>query len=188
MNLIVKIKELHFWLLKQAEQFFEPLALLFVRFTVAKVFLDSGLLKWDGWFKFNTDTYDLFLYEFFCPEEPRAGALLLCDPATLDYAEGALSVPIIELLALAAGIGEVVLPVLLIIGLMSRYAALGLLAMTLFIQLAVFPSWSHWVNPASWWAAMLVVVIARGPGLLSIDAAIKAEPFYKNFFSGRSKT
>jgi putative oxidoreductase len=137
--------------------------------------LDSGLLKWDGIFKFNVDTYDLFLYEFFCPEQVRPGALLLCDPNTLDYAEGSLAVPFIELLALGAGVGEVILPILLILGLFSRFAALGLLGMTLFIQLAVFPTWSHWVNPAVWWAATLLLLVARGPGFLSIDRLLKLE-------------
>jgi putative oxidoreductase len=105
----------------------------------------------------------------------RPGALLLCDPNTLDYAEGSLAVPFIELLALGAGFGEVILPVLLILGLFGRFAALGLLGMTLFIQFAVFPSWSHWVNPAVWWAATLLVLVARGPGFLSLDRLIKLE-------------
>ena len=154
---------------------FEPVALLFSRFIVAKVFLDSGLAKWDGFLKFNIDSYDLFLYEFFCPEQIRPGALLLCDPKTLEYVEGSLMVQIIELLAFSAGIMEVVLPILIIIGLFSRFAALGLLAMTLFIQLAVFPSWDHWVNPASWWAAVLFLLLARGPGFFSVDRLIKLE-------------
>ena len=175
MNAIHWLKEQYIILGELARKWLEPIALLFMRFTVAKVFLDSGLLKWDGIFKFNIDTYDLFLYEFFCPEEVRPGALLLCDPATLDYAEGSLAVPLIEFLALMAGIGEVILPLLLIVGLFSRFAALGLLAMTLFIQFAVFPSWSHWVNPAVWWATTLLVVVARGPGWLSVDRWLKLE-------------
>jgi putative oxidoreductase len=175
MKIIATLKHGYQWGALNAEKFLEPLALFFMRFTVAKVFLDSGLLKWDGFLKFNIDTYDLFLYEFFCPEDVRPGALLLCDPNTLDYAEGSLAVPFIELLALGAGFGEVILPVLLILGLFGRFAALGLLGMTLFIQFAVFPSWSHWVNPAVWWAATLLVLVARGPGFLSLDRLIKLE-------------
>jgi putative oxidoreductase len=175
MKFLTTAKEGYLLVSSKAEQYLEPLALFFMRFTVAKVFLDSGLLKWDGIFKFNVDTYDLFLYEFFCPEQVRPGALLLCDPNTLDYAEGSLAVPFIELLALGAGVGEVILPILLILGLFSRFAALGLLGMTLFIQLAVFPTWSHWVNPAVWWAATLLLLVARGPGFLSIDRLLKLE-------------
>lgn len=145
------------------------LSLLFMRLLVARVFLSSGLTKWNGWFQFNEEKYDLFLYEFFCPEPVREGALLLCDPQTLDYEEGAAIVGIIEATAVSAGILEVLLPALLIVGLFTRFAALGLIGMTLFIQLAVFPEWSHWWNPAAWWAVTLFAVLAFGPGRLSLD-------------------
>jgi len=150
-------------------RFLEPLALFFLRFMVAKVFLNSGLSKWDGFLTFNVDKYDLFKYEFFCPDPVRAGALQLCNPETLDYVDGSFVVKMIELLAVSAGIAEVLLPILLIIGLFSRFAALGLIGMTMFIQLAVFPTWDHWINPASWWAVALLMILARGPGLLSLD-------------------
>ena len=157
------------------DKWLSPLALLSARLLVAKVFLASGLSKWNGFLDFNTDKYDLFLYEFFCPDPIRPGALLLCDPTTLDYPEGSWIISAIEGLAVTAGVLEVVLPILLIIGFISRPAALGLLAMTLFIQLAVFPTWSHWWNPAAWWALCLLVIIAKGPGKLSLDALFKVE-------------
>lgn len=145
------------------------LASLFIRLLPAKVFLASGMTKWNGFFDFNTSKYDLFMYEFFCPDPIREGALLLCDPDTLDYEEGSTIVSLIKAFAVTAGVMEILLPALLIIGLFTRFAALGLLAMTLFIQLAVFPEWSHWWNPAAWWAACLFAVLAYGPGRLSID-------------------
>ena len=148
------------------------LSALFLRLIAAKVFLDSGLSKWNGFLQFNADKYDLFLYEFFCPDPIREGALLLCNPETLDYDEGSFLVRIIETLALSAGVMEVILPALLIVGLFSRFAALGLLCMTLFIQLAVFPTMSHWINPASWWAAVLFAAFAFGPGRISLDNAL----------------
>lgn len=169
MGMVGKLRELYVQLGVQLSRFLEPLALFFLRFMVAKVFLDSGLSKWDGFLKFNVDKYDLFMYEFFCPDPVRPGALQLCNPETLEYVEGSFVVRMIELLAVFAGIAEVVLPVLLIIGLFSRFAALGLIGMTMFIQLAVFPTWDHWINPASWWAISLLVIVARGPGILSID-------------------
>lgn len=157
------------------ERFFSDITLVFVRLTAANVFLSSGLTKWNGWFQFNQDKYDLFLYEFFCPDPPREGALLLCDPKTLDYVDGSWTVAIVEKLALGAGIMEILLPTLLILGLFTRIGALGLIGMTLFIQLAVFPSWDHWVNPASWWFLSLLVIFVFGPGKLSIDKLIKLE-------------
>ena len=60
----------------------EPLALLALRLAGAKVFWESGLTKWNGFLQFNKDKYDLFLYEFFCPDPPRPGALQLCDSTT----------------------------------------------------------------------------------------------------------
>ena len=146
-----------------------PVVLLGLRIQIANVFLSSGLTKWNGFLVFNPDKYDLFLYEFFCPMPLREGALRLCDAQTSEYVAGSAMVTFIESLAVMAGIVEVVLPILLIVGLLSRFATLGLLAMTLFIQLAVFPEWDHWLNPASWWFAVLMVLLVSGPGSWSLD-------------------
>jgi putative oxidoreductase len=169
MGKVKKLQEYYVQMGQQLSRFLEPLALFFIRFMVAKVFLNSGLSKWDGFLMFNVDKYDLFKYEFFCPDPVRVGALQLCNSETLEYVDGSFVVKMIELLAVLAGIAEVLLPILLIIGLFSRFAALGLIGMTMFIQLAVFPTWDHWINPASWWAVALLMILARGPGLLSLD-------------------
>lgn len=153
----------------------ESVSLLLLRLVVARVFLMSGLTKWDGLFQFNTEKYDLFLYEFFCPDPVRPGALQLCSPDTLDYVEGSMTVSVVKLFAITAGVLEVILPTLLIIGLFSRFAALGLLAMTLFIQLAVFPGWDHWWNPAAWWAISLLAILAIGPGSWSADRLLRID-------------
>ncbi len=163
------LKSLYLDASESANSAFESLSLLFMRLLVAKIFITSGLSKWNGWFDFDEQKYDLFLYEFFCPDPVRPGALLLCDSETLDYVEGSSMITLIESFALSAGILEVVLPVLLILGLFTRVGALGLLCMTLFIQLAVFPTWEHWWNPAAWWAIVLFALIARGPGYFSVD-------------------
>ena len=156
-------------------RYFEDIALLLLRLMGAKVFFESGLTKWNGWFDFDEQKYDLFLYEFFCPDPVREGALLLCDPKVLDYEEGSALITVIESFALLAGVMEIVLPVLLVIGLFTRLGALGLLGMTLFIQLAVFPTWDHWWNPAAWWAVVMFAIFARGPGILSFDRLIGLE-------------
>ena len=153
----------------------EPLSLLCLRLAVAKVFWDSGVTKWNGFFDFNTAKFDLFLYEFFCPKPPRAGALQLCDPNTLEYTQGSFTVTAVKGLAVLAGVVEIVLPVLLVVGLLSRLSALGLFGMTIFIQLAVFPSWEHWWNPAVWWAVILLLLITRGPGAWSLDHLLRLE-------------
>lgn len=163
------ITELYQSLCKQFTLFFSDISLLFVRLLAAKVFLASGLSKWNGFFDFNEEKYDLFLYEFFCPDPIREGALLLCDANTLDYTEGSFTVSLIETFAVIAGVVEVLLPVMLILGIFSRIGALGLVGMTLFIQLAVFPEWDHWWNPAVWWFVALMVIVSNGPGKLSLD-------------------
>lgn len=175
MNNLLSIRSCYQRLAQGLSLWTADLSILFLRLLTAKVFLASGLTKWNGFFQFNVDKYDLFLYEFFCPDPIREGALLLCNPQTLDYEEGSTIVSVIEIFALMAGIIEVVLPVLLIVGLLTRFAALGLLIMTLFIQLAVFPEWSHWWNPAAWWAASLFAILALGPGRISLDRMLGLE-------------
>lgn len=146
----------------------EPFALLFARLTVARVFFKSGQTKWTGPFQFNPEKYDLFLYEFFCPEEPRSGALVLCR----DAVDGTYSPPmqwVVERATNMAGIMEIVLPLLLIVGFTSRLAAMGLLTMTLVIERLVFPDADSWWGSHVWWAVILFIIIARGPGLFSLD-------------------
>jgi putative oxidoreductase len=84
---------------------------------------------------------------------------------------GEYKLPLIDptLAAYMAALAEHFFPVLLVIGLATRFAALALLFMTLVIQVFVYPSaWPiHGV-----WATCFLIVIARGPGLLSIDHLI----------------
>ncbi len=78
-----------------------------------------------------------------------------------------------------AALGENLLPVFLVVGLASRLSALGLLGMTVVIQFYVFPQ--ELLNPnGNWslhllWAMPLLLIVARGPGALSLDA-VAARP------------
>lgn len=81
-------------------------------------------------------------------------------------------VPILppELAAYLATTIEVVTPVLLVLGLLTRLSALVLLGMTIVIQLFVYPlAWPTHVQ----WAAMLLILLARGPGKVSLDWLIR---------------
>ena len=71
-----------------------------------------------------------------------------------------------ELGATLAALGEHALPLLILLGLGTRFAALGLLVMTAVIQLLVYPgAWpTHGV-----WAAVLLWLMALGPGVVSLD-------------------
>lgn len=71
-----------------------------------------------------------------------------------------------ELAAALAASVELTCPVLLLLGLATRLATLPMLAMTLVIQTAVYPE--DW-NEHLIWAAMLLFLLTRGPGPLSLD-------------------
>ncbi len=71
-----------------------------------------------------------------------------------------------EFAAPLAACAEHLLPLLLVLGLGSRLAALGLLGMTAVIQVFVYPD--AWPTHAVW-AAALLYIAARGPGVASLD-------------------
>jgi putative oxidoreductase len=65
---------------------------------------------------------------------------------------------------------ESVTPPLRVLGLATRFASLILLGMTTVIEVFVYPqAWPTHIQ----WAAMLFVLLARGPGSLSLDALIR---------------
>lgn len=82
--------------------------------------------------------------------------------------------PIAPIATQLAALGENILPPLLLLGLLSRFSALGLLVMTAVIQFYVFPEELLRAN-GNWsmhllWAAPLLVILSRGPGAFSVDA------------------
>ena len=65
---------------------------------------------------------------------------------------------------------EVSTPVLLVLGLLTRPAALVLLGMTTVIEVFVYPqAWPTHIQ----WAAMMLVLLFRGPGKLSLDYLVR---------------
>lgn len=107
----------------------------------AAIFWQSGRTKVEGW-AVSDNALTLFREDYRLP---------LIDPVIAAH------------LAAAA---EHVLPVLLVVGFASRIAAIALLGMTLVIEIFVYPdAWpTHGV-----WATCLLLIVARGPGALSID-------------------
>lgn len=74
-----------------------------------------------------------------------------------------------EVAAYMATAAELILPILLVLGLATRFAAAALLAMTLVIQLFVLPgSW----DAHALWAAGLVLILTRGAGVVALDTVI----------------
>jgi putative oxidoreductase len=121
------------------------LPVVLARLSIAAVFWQSGQTKVEGWQVSDSAIY-LFENEYRLP---------LVDP---------------WLAAHIAAFAEHLFPVLLVIGLASRLSALALLGMTLVIQIFVYPG--AWPTHGTW-AACLLLVIAAGPGRLSIDHLIR---------------
>lgn len=117
-----------------------PYTLLAVplRIAVATVFWNSAMAKLANW---NT-AVELFREEYKLPLLPP------------------------ELAAYMSVTVELAAPVLLMLGLATRPAALVLLGMTLVIEVFVYPqAWPTHIQ----WAAMLLVLLCRGAGKWSLD-------------------
>src|SRR5713101_5396632 len=112
-----------------------------LRLAVATVFWNSAVTKLANW---NT-AVELFAEEYKVPLLPP------------------------ELAAYMAASMELTTPVLLVLGLLTRPAALILLGMTTVIEIFVYPqAWPTHIQ----WAAMLLVLLCRGAGKLSLDHAV----------------
>src|SRR5882724_12450831 len=95
-------------------------AQLVLRVGLAVPFWRSGILKWDGFLQLSDTAVELFTSEF-----------------KLHLPGGPYDFPVPGVVAFGAGSAEILLPILLVLGLATRFAALGLLVMTLVIQLTV---------------------------------------------------
>lgn len=128
------------------------------RFSIAAVFWKSGQTKIQGF------SLDIVSGEF------QFGMPRLAD-AVVDLFRDEYRLPLLppELAATLAAFAEHVFPALILLGLATRFSALALLAMTATIQIFVYPDAypTHGV-----WAAVLLFLVARGAGPLSLDALL----------------
>ena len=121
-----------------------PLAIVqfAMRIGIGMVFFNSGRLKYNSW----EFAIKLFEDEYKVP---------LLDPT---------------MAARLATFSELTFPVLLMIGLATRFATLPLLGMVLVIQAFVYPlAWAEHLL----WASILIFILTRGPGALSLDHLIE---------------
>lgn len=131
----------------------EWLASLVLRIGIAIPFWKSGLTKWDSFGVLSETPLVLFENEFM-----------------LHILGQEYSFPFPALMAYASSVGEIVLPILVVLGLFTRFAAVGLLLMTLVIQLTFPDAWPlHFT-----WAAMAIGVIYLGGSKISLDRYLKA--------------
>jgi len=123
--------------------------LLTARLGAAAIFFLSGRTKVDGLLHIKDATYELFRTDYRLPLVPP------------------------EIAAHLATYSEHFFPILLVSGLFTRVAASGLLAMTLVIEIFVYPD--AWPTHLSW-AGLLLPLIARGGGDWTLDRLIGLEP------------
>lgn len=115
------------------------IALLSGRAWIAWIFFNSGMQKINNW----DNTLFLFEYEYSVPLLPVAFA------------------------AFSATAFELICPVLISLGWLTRLAVLPLIAMTLVIELTYQHHLQHWG-----WLAVLVLLLLNGAGRMSADAWI----------------
>ena len=134
------MKSLHFRVTDLFGRIPFDLVALLARICVGTVFLRSGLLKVKGW---------------------TAGT-------TLALFESEYPLPVIppEVAAHLATAAELSLPILLFAGFLTRFAALGLLIMTLVIQIFVYP---NAFDTHGTWAVAFLLLMKYGAGRFSLD-------------------
>ncbi|RRW58802.1 DoxX family protein [Pseudomonas moraviensis] len=131
---------------------------LIARFSIAAVFWKSGQTKVEG---LAVDLID-GTFELGWPR--------LAD-STIPLFQSEYNLPLLspEIAAHLAAFAEHVFPLLILLGFATRFSALALLGMTLTIQLFVYPD----AYPThGTWVAVLLYLMATGPGRLSIDQMI----------------
>lgn len=133
------VTALHFSMrfLSSPSNWLQSAALLALRLWIAKVFFMSGLTKISAW----SNTLMLFEYEYAVPLLPA------------------------NIAAYMATAGELVLPVLLVLGLLTPFAATGLMVMTLVIELLVYPG----TTEHYYWILLLGILMTHGSGKLGLD-------------------
>ncbi len=157
-------------------------AALALRLVVARVFFINGQAMIDGprvpislpdlvgtYLNFNIGISTAFRSSIVLPLEVKASTF---DMFLTHYA--AVPVPPVAA-AYIVSYAAFAFPVMLVLGLGTRFAALGLLIMTAMIYL-VMPE-AFWASQA-YWAAILLVLISQGAGAISFDNVLRR-------FSGR---
>ncbi|MGE8368530.1 DoxX family protein [Cupriavidus sp.] len=121
--------------------------LLVARLGISSVFFLSGRTKVEGLLTIKASTYALFASEYALPLIPA------------------------ELAARLATWSEHLFPVLLVLGLFTRFSAAALLGMTAVIEIFVYPD--AWPTHLSW-AGLLLPLVAYGGGAWSLDRTVPA--------------
>lgn len=149
MSLLGKICSFYHRLTVLSDRFLSPLLDLAIRVWMALIFFPSGWSKFMNYVNGDWGT-TVFLFK---DVHPIPG------------------VPP-EVAAVMGTAGEVVLSVLLALGLAGRFAAGGLLVMTIVIQFLVPAEYELMDSMHYLWMLLLAVPLIKGPGVLSVDYLI----------------
>jgi len=124
----------------------EWLLALLARGSIAYTFWSSGRTKVSGFLDISDSTFFLFEQEYAVPLIPS------------------------QIAAHMATYAEHFFPILLVLGLFTRFAALSLLIMTSVIQIFVYPdAWSVHM----WWALAMLYLMKYGAGVISLDHLLR---------------
>ena len=134
-------------LIEKSQALFVPVLLLFCRLWVAWVFFNSGLTK--------IATWDSTLYLF-----------------ELEY-----QVPLLpwELAAYMGTAAELILPVFLALGLLTRPMAAALFVFNIIAVVSYPALWDQGFYDHQLWGLMILIVIVWGAGPFSLDRVLKAQ-------------
>ena len=124
-----------------ALELLQPAAQLLARLYVGSVFFRSGLTKLRDW----DTTLALFADEYHVP---------LLDPAVA---------------AVAGTVGEIALPVLLVLGFAGRFAAAGLTVVNVVAVLSLAEIAGAALQGHVFWGSLLAALLLWGPGRWSVD-------------------
>lgn len=143
LNLAIKIRNLWLAVARQLDRL-APVADLLARLYIAKVFFSSGLVKIKNW----DSTIYMFTSEYHVPFLPPEAA------------------------AVMGAAGELALPVLLVVGLFTRFAASGLFVLNIMAVVSYYDTLKD--SPAAiqdhWeWGILLALLLVAQAHKLSVD-------------------
>lgn len=170
LSLFDNIRSLHdaffHWLSQYTDTWFEGLAARLIFFSALfQYYLNSAMTKFDGFLP-NASAYAQIF--------PKTSEILEYDLTKMEFFH--------HIIVFLGSYGELILPVLIIIGLFTRIASVGMIIFIM-VQSAV-DIWGHFVESGQpfdhissgviadqrlLWMFLLMIIVLRGSGALSLD-------------------
>jgi putative oxidoreductase len=145
---------------------------LALRLVIARVFFLDGQTRIEGpRLAYTIPGFDIAGFKFhgfdlaaIVPIQPKVATVA----AVFDSLESALLSTIV---GYAIAYAAFILPIMLVLGIGTRFVALGLLGLTVLMQLFIAPQnlWTAHI----YWAAILIVLVSLGAGKISVDQIVR---------------